>query len=175
MSSATHAGDGRSAPRRARRRNRSFDGDPAFDRVDWESEDPAFRRIVRRVEGRARAEEQVRVLGLGYLVLNALGLGFAGLAFLLIAPWGLLSGDPTATFVLGTLGTIVAGAIATLSLPGLLAGFGLLRRRPWARTLALGLSVLALFSVPFGTVLGVLSLYILLQDDVRAVFESAAR
>ncbi|MAE93406.1 MAG: hypothetical protein CL910_01970 [Deltaproteobacteria bacterium] len=143
----------------------------SLSRDEWDREDAQFSRIVRGVQRRARAEERVRGLGLAFLILNGLGMVGAALAFLAIAPWGFVSGDPTATFVLGGVGTVVAGLIAGLSLPGVLAGWGLLRRRPWARTLALAMGVLSLFSVPLGTILGVVTLYVLLQDDVRELFD----
>lgn len=142
--------------------------------ADWHREDPAFRRIVRRVDGRARAEERIRWLGFGYLAVNSLGMLGAAITFLAIAPWGWVSGDPTATWVLGGIGAAISGFIAALSLPGFIAGWGLLQRKTWARSLALVLSMLSLFAVPFGTILGALGIYVLLQEDVREVFEGQA-
>lgn len=145
---------------------------PAQAQLDeWDREDPQFHRIVRGVQRRARAEERLRGLGLALLILNGLGMTAAVVVFLAIAPWGFVSSDPTAILVLGGVGTVIAGIIAGLSLPGILAGWGLLRRRPWARTLALVIGVLSLISVPFGTILGAITLYVLLQDDVREIFD----
>lgn len=140
---------------------------------DWQVEDRAFRGIVGRVEGRARAAARVRTLGWAFVLLNSLGFLAAGVTFLAIAPWGFVSGDPTAAIVLGGIGTAIAGLILALSLPGLIAGLGLLQLRSWARTLSIVLSGLSLFSVPFGTILGVVGLYVLLQDEVQDLFEDA--
>ncbi len=142
---------------------------------DWHVEDRDFTRIVSRVEGRRRASSRVRALGWAFVILNGLGFLAAGVTFLAIAPWGFLSGDPTAAIVLGGIATALAGLILALSLPGLVAGVGLLHLRSWARTLAIVLSGLSLFSVPFGTILGVVGLYVLLQDDVQDLFEDARR
>jgi hypothetical protein len=38
--------------------------------------------------------------------------------------------------------------------PPIFAGWGLLRREPWARVLTIVLSFLALFHIPLGTALG---------------------
>jgi hypothetical protein len=65
----------------------------------------------------------------------------------------------------------------------LLAGAGLsawtgsrLRRlQPTARLLAIGLAVLYLFLLPFGTALGIYSLWVLSNDAVRARFDRAGR
>jgi hypothetical protein len=57
-----------------------------------------------------------------------------------------------------------------LSLPGLIAGVGLLNLRPWARTLAIVLSALNLLHVPFGTALGIYGLWVLLQEETERIF-----
>ena len=50
----------------------------------------------------------------------------------------------------------------------LLAGFGLLTRRSWARKLSLILGVLSLFNPPVGTALGVYTLWVLGSRAARA-------
>ena len=133
-------------------------------------EEPEFTRIVQRVEDKARAEERVRLLALVYLVVHGLGAAAAAVVFLALAGTGLLSGDSTATWILGGLGAAVAAVVGALAIPGLATGVGLLRHRPWARTSGIVLGALSLFWVPLGTIVGVLTLYVLLQDDVRELF-----
>jgi hypothetical protein len=65
---------------------------------------------------------------------------------------------------------IMLGAIA-----GAIAGWGLLDRRPWARTLAIILGVLALFDIPFGTALGVYTLWVLASSGSEMEYRSIAR
>jgi len=60
--------------------------------------------------------------------------------------------------------------LVVLGLPGILAGYGLLKRRSWARGLAVALGVLNLFNVPLGTVIGAYTLFVLLQDDAAEAF-----
>jgi hypothetical protein len=52
----------------------------------------------------------------------------------------------------------ILGAIA-----GLVAGFGLLARQPWGRTATLVLSVPLLIDLPFGTLLAVFALYLMVK------------
>ena len=52
-----------------------------------------------------------------------------------------------------------------LSLPGIIAGVGLLKFRPWARIVTIVLSALNLMNIPFGTILGVYGLWVMLSDD----------
>jgi ABC-type spermidine/putrescine transport system permease subunit II len=47
---------------------------------------------------------------------------------------------------------------------GLIAGVGLLQRAPWARILALVLAFLSLINPPFGTALGIYTLWVLLPS-----------
>lgn len=133
-------------------------------------EEPEFRRILQRVEGQARAEQRVRHLALVYLVVHGLGAAAAAIVFLALTGTGMLSGDSTTTWILGGLGVALAAVVGGLSIPGLVTGAGLLRHRPWARTAGIVLGSLSLFWVPLGTIVGVLTLYVLLQDDVRELF-----
>ena len=57
---------------------------------------------------------------------------------------------------------IVFGMIAlVLAVIGFIVGFGLMERRPWARSLAIILGVLALFHPLLGTLLGIYTLWVL--------------
>ncbi len=56
-----------------------------------------------------------------------------------------------------------------------LAGWGLLQRKPWARTLAIVLGILALFHPPFATALGIYTLWVLLPADAAQEYTEFAR
>jgi hypothetical protein len=51
-----------------------------------------------------------------------------------------------------------------------LAGWGLLRLKEWARWLAIILGIFSLFAFPIGTVIGALIIWYLLKEDVREAF-----
>jgi hypothetical protein len=60
----------------------------------------------------------------------------------------------------------LAGAtLSLLAAGGIGVGLGLMQRKPWGRTLAIILGALALFHPPFGTALGIYTLWVLLADD----------
>ena len=130
-----------------------------------------FDVAVDRYERRERARERVRLVAALQTGVGALGVGLGGFLFLVIAPWGLLTGDPGLTMLLGGIGTVIAAFFTLLSLPGLLAGVGMLRGHRWARTLGVVVALLQLFHVPVGTLLGGATLFVLLQEDVRDHFE----
>jgi len=58
---------------------------------------------------------------------------------------------------------------------GFLAGYGLLQREAWARILVLILGFLSLFNVPFGTALGVYTLWVLLPAISDQEYRALAR
>lgn len=70
--------------------------------------------------------------------------------------------------------TIIANAIAILfiliSIPGILAGLGLYKRQEWARILTLVISVIEIFNFPFGTAIGIYSIWALIQPESVAAF-----
>ena len=61
--------------------------------------------------------------------------------------------------------------VALLAIPGLIAGYGLLKFRPWARMLTIVLAVFELIRFPFGTILGIYSLWVLLSSEGAAQFQ----
>jgi len=59
---------------------------------------------------------------------------------------------------------------------GFAVGWGLLQREPWARTVAVVLAFVSLFfNVPFGTALGIYTLWVLLPAKSDAEYEEEAR
>jgi hypothetical protein len=52
-----------------------------------------------------------------------------------------------------------------------LAGWGLLRMKQWARWLAFVLAIFGLFAFPIGTVIGAVIIWYLFKQDVREAFE----
>jgi hypothetical protein len=65
---------------------------------------------------------------------------------------------------------LIAGGIL-----GIVTGWGLLERRPWARTLAIVLGVFRLFDMPFGTALGIYTLWVLLPASSEQEYRRMAR
>ncbi len=122
-----------------------------------------------------RFDTHFNIAGVLHLVLGLLSL-LGGLGAL--AAFGvfgaLLTGaavaDPStsglaAGGVFGTIAVIFAGVIAAISVPQIAAGFGLLKRRPWAPAVALFVSFFHLFTPPFGTALAVYTGWSLLSEQ----------
>ena len=107
----------------------------------------------------------IKVLGWLYIVLGILGILTAACVALVVFGAGLLSGDRTAITVTGVVSAVIAAFLLITSVPGMVAGIGLLNDKAWARILTLVLGVLNLIGFPVGTVLGIYTLYVLLDPE----------
>jgi hypothetical protein len=85
-------------------------------------------------------------------------------------PWAWPAGDVFHSF-LSFLGVIAV----MMAVTGFLAGFGLLERRPWARSLTIVLAVIALLHPPLGTALGIYTLWVLLPTESEDEYRRTAR
>src|SRR4030095_3541054 len=116
-------------------------------------------------------EQHIKVLAVLNIVLGALGvlaaliilIFFGGLAHI-------ANSDPDwdadlGAGVLGLIGGVAFFIVMVLSAPTLIAGIGLLNYKPWSKTLALIVSALHLFNIPFGTAHGIYGLWVLLKDE----------
>ena len=123
-------------------------------------------------------DTHVKILAAFHIVFGCLGL--VGAFGILIVFGGAasavgfaLSKDPDAWValpILGIIGSVLLLLVLALSLPGIVAGWGLLKLRPWARILTIVLSVLHLINIPFGTVLAIYGLWVLLSRETEPLF-----
>ncbi len=110
----------------------------------------------------------VKVLAWFHLILGALGclVGILIFGFFFFLEF---SRSPDAPMfphyfrVPTALGALFALLALVLSLPAMIAGFGLLRYRNWARILTIVLCILNLLNFPFGSALGAYGLWVLLS------------
>lgn len=123
-----------------------------------------------------RMERHLRVVGILWIVAGALFLlpglllmGVGGVAHAVVPPEEVLARElgPVVLSILGSTLTLVA-------VGGMLVGWGLLNRRPWARIAAVVLAVLSLFHPPFGTALGIYTLWVLLSANGEAEYARLA-
>ncbi|HSF83149.1 MAG TPA: hypothetical protein VLA49_18065 [Anaerolineales bacterium] len=115
-------------------------------------------------------EIHVKVIGWLYIVLGILGVLGAALLFILVAGGGLISGDEIAIQVTTLVGLILGGLFVLLSVPGIIVGAGLIQFQPWARILALVLGLLNLLAFPVGTLLGIYTIFVLLDEATARLF-----
>jgi hypothetical protein len=113
----------------------------------------------------------VAALNIGF---GIMGLLVACLAFVVIAGAGAISGDPQAMAITSVVAATIAVFFITLSVPEIVGGIGLLKHRCWARILVLIIAVLELFLIPFGTIVGIYTIWVLLNDETAKLFLKAS-
>ncbi len=123
-------------------------------------------------------EKQIRLLGILYIIYNMISLMLAlvvKLTFLGVGVFLEAVAEGFPPLPLGDLsraGWLLGGALLLSSLPGVIAGMGLLKFKPWSRILALIVAVFMLFGFPFGTALAVYAFFILLSRESDKYFHS---
>lgn len=65
---------------------------------------------------------------------------------------------------------VVAVVMICVSILGIIAGAGVLKKKEWARILLLVISFFNLIRIPLGTILGVYSLWVLMNDQTIKIF-----
>jgi hypothetical protein len=109
--------------------------------------------------------------GLSLLVgLILLMLAFGAGTLIRYAAAGRPGGELAAQLTAATFGVLAVVAILWGAVH-VMTGAALRRFRPWSRPLGLVLGVLNLTILPFGTALGIYALWVLLNNEVRALFE----
>lgn len=119
-------------------------------------------------------EKHVMIVAVLDIAFGAMGIlvGIAGSAA--VVGGGIISQDKTAMRITSLVGIGVVLFFLVTSVPKLIAGVGLLKRRGWARILAIILAVLDVLNFPVGTVIAVYTLWVLLNDKAALLFSRNA-
>ena len=128
--------------------------------------------------GTGDVKQHVALVGILYMLGGGLALLVAlSLALLGVGALSLASAD--AARLAGRFSAVVffslAGVCLAWGLANMLAGRALRRWHPLARLAALVLSIVNLFILPFGTALSIYSLWVLLHDETRRLFEAGSQ
>jgi hypothetical protein len=120
----------------------------------------------------------VNLLGLLQLTWGGMGL-LLGASLLLLGAGAVAiarqpEADPLTAGATAFVFVIFALAVATGGWASVWAGRALRKYRSQGRTGALVLAIMNLFVLPFGTALAIYTFWVLLHNEVRALFESAA-
>jgi len=130
-----------------------------------------------------RVGRHVKMLAVFWIALSALNLLKAGSRMIgarVIGAWGhdwfddRGWGFPVSEILPAVLSTMGMIALVLAGI-GFVVGFGLIERRPWARTLAIVVGIIALLHPILGTVLGIYTLWVLLPGDAEAEYRGIAR
>jgi hypothetical protein len=109
----------------------------------------------------SRLAGHVRLLGIFWIALSAFRFIPGVILWTLFRPGAGLLPLGIPLFVHG-LARAAGGIFMVCGVIGIAAGWGLLERQPWARILAIALGFVNLVDMPFGTALGIYTLWVLL-------------
>jgi hypothetical protein len=115
-------------------------------------------------------KKHIELLGILHIVYSIFGFLIGAGLFTLLSGIGYLSGDHIAMGVLGLIGFLTGGFLIVISIPGIIAGIGLFKVRPWARILAIIVGCLHLMNIPLGTALGIYTFWVLVNDESIKLF-----
>lgn len=99
-------------------------------------------------------EKHISIVGWLHIALNLVNIGIATF------------------FALYFDSTFLPTAIILFSIPGLVAGFGLLKRKSWSRGMGIAMAILNLLTIPHGTIIGIYSLIVLFNPVAVSQFKN---
>jgi len=119
----------------------------------------------------SRVVQHVKMLGtlwIAYAVFHGLG----GMVLLIVANtiFGSDNYDGRHAAFLHPLLKTIAIFLFAKALGSLIAGIGLLERQDWARTMSLVMAFIALINVPFGTAIGVYTLWVFMSPQAESEY-----
>lgn len=121
---------------------------------------------------RGRVQEHLHLVGILWLAFSAFN-AIGGIAVLIVANILFAHGKLNTPLFLHPLLSSIGSFVLVKSAVGLAAGFGLMQRESWARTLVLVLAFISLFtSIPFGTALGVYTMWVLLPRESEQEYDT---
>jgi hypothetical protein len=119
----------------------------------------------------SKMKKHVTVVGALHIGFGTLGIiGALIIFFALNFAKGFVSNDEVAEMVLSFLSISLPLLIGTMSTLGLVGGIALLTYKPWARILVIVVAALGCINIPVGTLKGVYSIWVLMQDDTIKLF-----
>jgi uncharacterized membrane protein len=113
-------------------------------------------------------------------IVGALQIGFSSLwliasivlYFVFNFARGQVGDDETAVRVLSFMAFALPMFLGMISVIGLVAGIGVLSYKGWGRIITIIVSALGCFNIPIGTLVGVYSIWVLMQDDTVKLFNN---
>ena len=118
----------------------------------------------------SRMKKHVSVAAILQIVFGALNILAAlgvGIAFGFVEKY---AEDPTATQILGIIGTPLIVMLILIGGAMIAGGIGLFSCKQWARMLTLVMAALGLLNIPIGTLKGVYIIWVLVQSETVSLF-----
>lgn len=123
-----------------------------------------------------RLARHLQLLGVLWIAYSAFRLLGAGVCLILgMFVFGAIRFPSEVPNFLPPLMALIGGFLLVTAVAGFAGGWGLMQRLPWARVLLLILAFVSLLDLPFGTALGVYTLWVLLPSEAEAEYRRMAQ
>ncbi len=120
-------------------------------------------------------EKHISIISALRIGFGIMGILIAIIVFAALVGGGRLSGDSEVMRITSIVGPAVAVFLIVVSVPGIICGIGLAKRKSWARILGLILAVPDLVtSIPIGTIIGIYAIWVLLNKETAQLFAQAS-
>ena len=127
------------------------------------------------------SKDKARLLGLflwlftifNVVIIAAVGIIYTALFGVIFSSAPHKASDPPPELIVGLIAGVFVFLLAftvLFSIPKIVAGIGLRKEKPWARTWAIVASIMCCLSFPFGTAIGVFGLVFVFGDDGKRYF-----
>ncbi len=117
-------------------------------------------------------KKHVTVVGALHIGLGTLGLiGALVIFFALSFARSVVGNEEIPSMVLGFLSVSLPLLLGGISTVGVIGGIGVLTLKPWARIVVMVVSVIGCINIPIGTLAGVYSLWVLMQEETVKLFK----
>ena len=124
-------------------------------------------------------DQHIRILSVLFIIFGVFGLIAAVVIFMAGAGTAasILASDNSnearvASAWVGGCITFVAVLAGLISIPSIIAGWGLSKRKAWSRILAIIIGLVALPQIPIGTALGIYAIIIMFNDETKALLNA---
>ena len=119
-----------------------------------------------------KMKKHLTVLGILFMIFSTILL-IMGLGISIGVPIiGNFISDDFSTNIINNISRYLGIVLISFSLPGFIGAYGLFNVKDWARIFSIIICILSLFSIPFGTCMGIYGLYVLMQDETIELFEN---
>ena len=125
----------------------------------------------------SRLGRHLHILGILWLVYSAFALlascVIGLISMTLFGPGSRLRETPNfpgGALFLHSLMMLIAIFLFIKAIAAVCTGFGLMNRQPWARSLAIVMSFIAMLSIPFGMALGIYTLWVLMSANAESEY-----
>ncbi|MHC4495697.1 MAG: serine/threonine-protein kinase, partial [Planctomycetota bacterium] len=122
-----------------------------------------------------RMEKHIAIVSALRIGFGIMGVLIAVIVFVALVGGGRLSEDPEVMRITSIIGPAVANFLIVVSVPGIICGVGLYKRKGWARILALILAIPDLVTnIPIGPAICIYTIWVLLNKETAQLFADAS-